>query len=622
MGSIYSEFEKELELVKHRTQGQPAKEIIELLLKALEREEIVSVGYRESLMTSRLNSSKLSREVSEMIQHALIWIWKDEEMHAIYVRGALMKFGSPGLKATTIFHQLGGAVGGWATSVLHHRRWRDAPVSLAVAQAISKLGSVIGKVPTEVRPYLHYGSFRDFCLFNVEAERTAWLCWKRLCQLLSDFDSGVDWRNKQNTLAEFARIADDEERHRRLFKIFADNLNEKDELVEGKTVSSLTEEIARVGSSFLPRRLRRLSDLESPVGSGGTVVVLRDDDNLGGQALLRNAVDKAGLKELVGEIGKRKGKTAGELKVAIKTSFMLGYHEKDRSPVVDPALVQALASYLAELGVRRINVLESPNLYDLFFNGRSVQEVGRYFGFQSDLYSLVDTGEEQVDYSFERGLSQYSISKTWQDADLRISFGKLRSHPIWSVHLTLGNLDALGTRCDQFIFIERQARMAAATAMIVDAFPPQFAILDAYENIPDGVVGVMGCKHPKSPRRIYAGADALSLDIVAARHVGVKNVSQSNLLEAACHWFGGPTKPQVFGCDEPIKGWRGPFTDELSTGLSLLAHPVYEFGSARGALFVPEMDEQAFPPFKRPGMVQTFLRRQIRRLIGLDGLVS
>ena len=39
--------------------------------------------------------------------------------------------------------------------------------------------------------------------------------------------------------------------------------------------------------------------------------------------------------------------------------------------------------------------------------------------------------------------------------------------------------------------------------------------------------------------------------------------------------------------------------EKWTTLLSLIAYPVYEFGSGRGALFVPEMDMEAFPPLAR-----------------------
>jgi hypothetical protein len=51
--------------------------------------------------------------------------------------------------------------------------------------------------------------------------------------------------------------------------------------------------------------------------------------------------------------------------------------------------------------------------------------------------------------------------------------------------------------------------------------------------------------------------------------------------------------------------------------LSFVAYPVYVFGSGRGSLFVPEMDETAFPPLQRVSLSQRVLRAALRRLLGL-----
>ncbi len=51
--------------------------------------------------------------------------------------------------------------------------------------------------------------------------------------------------------------------------------------------------------------------------------------------------------------------------------------------------------------------------------------------------------------------------------------------------------------------------------------------------------------------------------------------------------------------------------------LSFVALPVYVLGSGRGALFVPEMDQEAFPP-RRPESVALRLGRYgIQNLLGL-----
>jgi uncharacterized protein (DUF362 family) len=214
-------------------------------------------------------------------------------------------------------------------------------------------------------------------------------------------------------------------------------------------------------------------------------------------------------------------------------------------------------------------------------------------------------------------MAQYSIARTWAEADFRITFGKMRSHPIELAYLTTGNVEWMGGRCDEFMFPERQAERETAIMMLLDEFPPHFALLDGYDSAADGIIGVMGCPHPKSPKRLYAGADALAVDMVAARHLGAANPGDSSILRAATQWFGNPAaQVEVIGTDEPVAGWRGPYRNELSALLSFFAFPVYVFGSGRGSYFVPEMDEVAFSRLPCSRLVRV-ARTVTRRILGL-----
>jgi hypothetical protein len=51
--------------------------------------------------------------------------------------------------------------------------------------------------------------------------------------------------------------------------------------------------------------------------------------------------------------------------------------------------------------------------------------------------------------------------------------------------------------------------------------------------------------------------------------------------------------------------------------LSLLAFPVYVLGSGRGALFVPQMDQESFPLDGPEGFTLRIGRRAMQRLLGL-----
>jgi hypothetical protein len=83
VGQVLEEVERELEAFARECAGQPREEMRRLFLLALEREQIVSVGYREGLIAQRLLALPIDPEAREVMRHALLWAWKDEEMHAV-----------------------------------------------------------------------------------------------------------------------------------------------------------------------------------------------------------------------------------------------------------------------------------------------------------------------------------------------------------------------------------------------------------------------------------------------------------------------------------------------------------------------------------------------------------
>ena len=613
MNQVYEEFEQELSEKRRRYAGRPAQEMADLFLLALEREELVAVGYRESLMARRLDAMALPEDVRELFSRALIWVWKDEEMHAIYIRGAILKLGGLPFRVRAFLRQTQGAVAGWAGSVRQHAAWSQAPVSRALATGATWLGMLLGRVPRAVRRHLDRSSFRDFCRFNVDAEKTAWLCWDRLAALAGECP-GIS----PELIEDFGRIRRDESNHSEVFGILADSLDDQDRLAEGVTAEGIARRIEAVGEFFLPRARRSATIAGNPIGGGGRVWVIAGTDDQGKVACFRRLLEESCLRDQLTSRARFLRKEVRDLRVAIKPTFMLGYHRKDRSPLSDPLLTDELARYLRESGVGDVSVMEGRNIYDRFYGNRSVREVARYFQIGSPDYRVVDASEEQVEHPYFRGLAQYTVARTWKEADFRISLGKMRSHPVEFVLLTIGNVEWMGARCDEFLFVERQAHRETAIMSLIGEFPPHFALLDAYDVVPDGLVGVMGCPRPKTIRRFYAGVDALAVDLVAARHVGMKNPNQSSVLQAACHWFGDPSSSiEVIGSDEPVSEWRSPYHNELSALLAFLAYPIYVMGSGRGALFVPEMDEEAFPPLTPEGALLRSGRAAVRAVIGL-----
>ena len=154
--------------------------------------------------------------------------------------------------------------------------------------------------------------------------------------------------------------------------------------------------------------------------------------------------------------------------------------------------------------------------------------------------------------------------------------------------------------------------------MPLTEFPPDFALIDGYASAADGLVGIIACPRFPKPRRLYAGADALAVDMVATRHMGLANPRASVVLDSACHWFGDPTDAiEVIGTDEPVSPWRSPYVNGWTSFLSLLANPVYQFASTRGETFLPPMDAEAFPPKNAASSIVRVERALLRKLLGM-----
>jgi uncharacterized protein (DUF362 family) len=611
MGQVYREFELTMARFETRYRGHPRREILRLLLLALEREQLVSIAYRDDRMRERLETLALSDDLRAIMRQSLAWAWRDEQMHAIYTRGLLLRIGSPALRARAVCEQIAGAVGGWSSSVRQHVSWREAPFSRAAASLAVLAGRSLGKVPRALKTELELMSFQRYCELQADAERTAAACWRRIGALArewSDAPPGIR--------AEFARMERDEERHERVFTILERTLDRGDRPRDCDETAIVAEKLRAVGEPFVPREHRSAEWKRHPLGGGGPVWVVQGAERDEKRAVFRQLLDSVGLPRILEERARALGKEAGDLGIVIKATFMLGYDRRDTSLITDPELLEELALYLREQGCRRVIVADGRNIYDRFFAHRTVPEVARYFGIESPHYTLVDMTEDQVAHEYSRGLAQGTIARCWREADVRIAFAKLRSHPVDFSHLTLAGLQGVGTRLEDFLFAERQAHRDAALLMPAAEFPPDLALIDGYDSAADGVVGIIACPRAPRPRRFYAGTDALAVDLVATRHMGLADPHDCAFLMSACHWFGDPTESiSIRGVDVPIPGWRDPYHDGLSRLLCLVSSPMYEFASGRGAVFVPPMDPGAFPPLGRESTWLKLRRAFVRRLL-------
>jgi uncharacterized protein (DUF362 family) len=579
--------------------GDPDAERKRLLLLALEREQIVAVAYREEAVAGRVADLDVGAEVRALIHQTLVWIWKDEQMHAEYLRGELLRLG--GLAASVVVYgrQIQGALSGWTSATSHHLQPNKAPFRAGLAGVLIVVAAMLGRIPAALRGELEFQTFRRYCELNIALEASAELAYGRLIEL-------TESEAERRTLE---RIRDDEVRHRDAFALVAELLTTDDRLVPGSALGDLTARFSRISRWFVPAAMRNGEHVRASFGSRQPVAVATGRDDSQKVATLDACLDRAGL----GEVALR------AQSAAIRVSFMLGYDRRDRSNVNDPELVEAVARYLIRHGVKDVAVLEAPTVYGKMYANRSVAEVAAYFGFASPHYRVVDISHDLRPFTYERGFVRQAIGGEWLDADLRIVMPKLRTDPTEFAHLSLSTLEGSTGPIDDTFYAGRQIDFRSATMMLLDAAPPDFAIVDAWAPVADGPFGVMGCHRPASVRHLDAGADALSVDEVVLGDMGVPNSRLAPIVRLVYHWFGFTSGDPAVDGERPELGreLRGAHASRVLRALGVLSYPVYVYFSDHGELFVPRFDASSFPPLRPIGLVVRLVQKAAQQAFGL-----
>jgi hypothetical protein len=600
--ALLDDVQTQLERWRVEFADRPDLEREQLWLLALEREQIVAVAYREEAVAGRVDTLEVSDDLRALIRQTLVWIWKDEELHAEFMRGLLLQRGGFIASLVVYGRQVQGALSGWVTATEHHVDARSAPLRTAAARVLVASASALGRIPAVLRRELRYQTFQRYCELNVALEATAELAYRRLVELATN-------DRERDT---FSRIRADEERHAAAFRVLMSALDTGDRLVPDASSERILRDLRAISPWFVPASLRpqpRDGPARRAFGTGGTVVIRSGDHDREKLAVLEDSLDDAGLRELASRAQS----------AAIRVSFMLGYDRRDRSNINDPALVEGLAAYLRRHGVDDVAVLEAPTVYGNCFANRSVDQVATYLGFRSPAYRVVDIKSDLRPFTFERGFVQQAISATWLDAQLRIVMPKLRTDPTEFAHLSLSTLEgSTGTIADT-IYAERQVDFRSATMMLLDGAPPDFAVVDAWAPVADGPFGVMGCNQPADVRSIYAGADALAVDEVVLADLGIRDPRRAPIVRRAHHWFGiDRLELRVDGARPPLsRRLRGAHASAPLRVLGTVSYPIYVYLSRRGELFVPAMDTTAFPPSPRATFPIRAVRWAAQRAFGL-----
>ena len=146
----------------------------------LEREQIVAVAYREEAVAGRVVQLDVGDHLRALLHQTLVWIWKDEQMHAEYLRGELLRLGGLGSSAVVYGHQIQGAISGWTSATSNHRRLRTAPFRAGAASVLISIAGALGRIPSALRGELRFQTFRRYCELNIALESSAELAYRRL----------------------------------------------------------------------------------------------------------------------------------------------------------------------------------------------------------------------------------------------------------------------------------------------------------------------------------------------------------------------------------------------------------------------------------------------------------
>ena len=364
------------------------------------------------------------------MRQTLVWIWKDEELHAEYLRGLLLQRGGLGVVAGGLRPPAAGR----AVGLGHGDRAPPRPAPRAVADRRGRgagggrrgdgphppdaaARAALPDVPPLLRAQRRAGGDRRAA---PTAASSSWPATTRSAGVRAD---------PRRRGAPHGRVPRARRRaHRR---------RPARPTAGARAADRASSPRSACGSSR--RRCagdgRRRRAAAARRSARGAPVAVRSGTHRPRQARAcwRTCLDRAGLGELA----------AGARTAAIRASFMLGY---DRARPLERqrprARRRAGRGTCAVTASTDVAVLEAPTVYGNLFAHRIGGRGGALLRLRRrPTTAIVDIGDDLRPFAFERGFVQQAISATWLDADLRIVMPKLRTDPTEFAHLCLSTLE-------------------------------------------------------------------------------------------------------------------------------------------------------------------------------------
>ena len=287
------------------------------------------------------------------------------------------------------------------------------------------------------------------------------------------------------------------------------------------------------------------------------VYVVSGDDKLD---TFHRAIEQSAFVQHVLDHWQASGKPKEQYQIVVKPNIMTASVYEKKSPVyTDPGLVEELFRLLREEGFTRFTVVESQNVYNYAYTGRTVPAVAAMCGYSGTGYEIVDLSEDTVEVDYGGLLGHHPAGRAWLEGDYRISFAKNKTH--WQCYYTacLKNVYGCLPQWDKMRHYHGKTKRGEnieffqATILINDLLPAHFAFLDAWLS-GDGLTGHVRDPHPNATRTFFASQNAYALDWVAGEKMRIDPKKNFVIQEALRHW--GEIEITRVGDMAPWKHWR------------------------------------------------------------------
>jgi uncharacterized protein (DUF362 family) len=337
-------------------------------------------------------------------------------------------------------------------------------------------------------------------------------------------------------------------------------------------------------------------------GRKATVASIRDQDKF---SALNRVLEETGFDACLEAKRKDSGKASPDFSIVIKPNFMFAYDKRDRSTYTDPELVHHLVKRLRGLGFENVKVVEAQSTYGEYFDKRSVREMAEYLGYDRNArYEVVDmTLDADETQDLGPHLGKHPVSRSWREADFRISFAKNKTHAYAFYTLTLKNIYGALPLANKFKEYHCGRGIYETTIEYLTAFPVDYGLVDAYLSA-DGPFVIFADPAPNETDTIIGGADLVAVDWIGASKMGIDPMI-SPYMKHAVEAFGKP-EIHLVGDPNPYRPWLNvPVALTLFTNKGVDAN--HYFGNLMYSA-AAQMDETRFR-HKNRALYMRLLRR-------------